>query len=162
MVGVEQPQLLGAVHAVEGVVDIEDDALGHLSERGTVLLDQRPPQAQQRPSIGQVLQPRDRRLRAQLVIRGQPPQRHLEHRVAPQHVGVVAVLVTGGDHQHPETDNLGQAVLNPLRRPRVPQTPRQPIGHAEPALDLAQRQQPAFRGQPTAVKASDDGLAPNR
>jgi hypothetical protein len=30
MKGIEQPQLLAAVHAVEGVVDIEQDALGHL------------------------------------------------------------------------------------------------------------------------------------
>jgi hypothetical protein len=142
VIGVEQPQLLGAVPAVEGVVDIEDDALWHLPKRGAVLLDQRPPQAQQRPNIGQVFQPRDRRLRAQFVTRGQPVQRQLEHRVAAQRLGVVAVFVAGGDHQHAEADDLGQPVPNPLRRARVPETSRQPIGHAEPALDLAQRQSP--------------------
>jgi hypothetical protein len=64
VVGVEQAQLLAAVHPVEGVVDIEHDALRHLPERAAVLLDQRPAEAQQRPHIRQVFQPRDRRLRA--------------------------------------------------------------------------------------------------
>ena len=91
--GVEQAQLLAAMHPVEGVVDIEDDALGHPPERGAVLLDQRPAQAQQRPPVGQVFQPRDRRLRAQLLIRGQSVQRQLEHRISAQCGGVIAVLV---------------------------------------------------------------------
>ena len=90
MKGIEQAQLLAAVHAVEGVVDIEHDALGHLPERGAVLLDQRPAEAQQRPHIRQVFQPRDPRikyedrLRAQFLIRGQSVQRQLEHRIAAQ------------------------------------------------------------------------------
>jgi hypothetical protein len=44
--GVEQAQLLAAMHSVEGVVDIEHDALGYPPERGAVLLDQRPAEAQ--------------------------------------------------------------------------------------------------------------------
>jgi hypothetical protein len=126
------------------------------------LLDHSPAQAQQRPNIRQVLQPRDRRLRAQRVIRGQPVERQLEHRVAAQRVGVVAVLVAGGNHQHAEADDLGQPMLNPLRRARIVQAGRQPIRHAEPALDLAKGQQSTLRGQPAAVKASDNGLASNR
>ena len=61
--GVEQAQLLAAVHRIEGVVDIEDDAPRHLAERATLGVDQGPAQAQQRPRIRQVLQPRDGRLR---------------------------------------------------------------------------------------------------
>jgi hypothetical protein len=49
-----------------------------------------------------------------------------------------------------------------LRRPRVRQAARQPIGDAEPALDLAKGQQPALRGQPATVKPRDDHLAMNR
>ena len=52
VVGVEQAQLLAAMHAVEGVVDIEDDALGHRSERAAILLDERLPKAQQRSPVG--------------------------------------------------------------------------------------------------------------
>jgi hypothetical protein len=53
MVGVEQAPFLAAMHAVECVIDVEHDALRHLPERGTVLVDQRPAQAQQRPRLGQ-------------------------------------------------------------------------------------------------------------
>jgi len=62
VVGVEQPQLLAAVHRVEGVVDIEDDALRHVAERAAPDVHQGPAQAQQCPCIRQVLEPRDGRL----------------------------------------------------------------------------------------------------
>jgi hypothetical protein len=62
VVGVEQAQLLAAVHRIEGVVDIEDDALRHVAERAAVDVDQGPAQAQQCPRMRQVLQPRDGRL----------------------------------------------------------------------------------------------------
>jgi hypothetical protein len=140
VIGVEQPQLLAAMHPIESVVDIQHDALWHLPERGAVLLDQPPSQAQERPNIRQVFQPRDGRLRAQLVTRGQPVQRQLEHRVAAQRLGIVAVLVAGGDHQHTEANDFGQPMLNPLRRAWVLETRRQPISHADAALDLAQGQ----------------------
>jgi hypothetical protein len=101
-------------------------------------------------------------LGAQLLARRQAIQRQLEHRVAAQRVGVVAVLVPGGDHQHAEPDDLRQAMLDPLRRARVHQAVRQSVRQAQPALDFAQRQQATFRRQPAAVKASDHGLALNR
>ena len=86
VVGVEQAQLLAAVHRIEGVIDIEDDALRHLAERAAVDVDQGPAQAQQRPRIRQVLQPRDGRLRTQVPIRRQPFERQLEQRIAAQAV----------------------------------------------------------------------------
>ena len=150
------------MHPVESVVDIEHDALRHLTERGAVLVDQHPSEPQQRPHVGEVFQPRDGRLRAQLVLRGQPVERQLEHRVAAQKIGVVGVLVTSRDHQHAEADDLGQAMLNPLRRARVFQTGGQAVGQSKPMLDLAQGQQSAFRGQSAAVEASDHGLALHR
>ena len=148
IVGVEQAQLLAAVHAVERVVDIEDDALWHRSERAAILLDQRPPEAQQRPPVRQVFQPRDRRLRAQLLARGQAIERQLEHRVAAQRVGVVAVLVAGGDHQHAKPDDLRQAMHDLLRHPRVLETGRQAVGQA-PA-GVRSRARPASRLPRTA------------
>jgi len=101
-------------------------------------------------------------LRAQLLARRQAIQRQLEHRVAAQRVGVVAVLVPSGDHQHAKPDDLRQAMHDPLRRPRVHQAVRQSVRQAQPALDFAQRQQATFRRQPAAVKASNNGLALNR
>ena len=47
VMGVEQTQLLAAVHRIEGVVDVEGDPTRHLPERGAVKIDERPAQAQQ-------------------------------------------------------------------------------------------------------------------
>jgi hypothetical protein len=62
VVGVEQPQLLPAMHGIEGVVDVEHDPPWHLAEAVAVDLNHRPSHAQQAPYVGQVLQPRDGRL----------------------------------------------------------------------------------------------------
>ena len=42
--------------------------------------------------------------------RHRPYRGKLEHRIAAQRVGVVAVLVSGGNHQHAKPDDLRQAV----------------------------------------------------
>ena len=87
---------------------------------------------------GQVFQPRDGRLRAQILARGQTIERQFEHPVAAQRVGVVAVLIAGSDHQHAKPDDFGQAMRDLLRRPRVLEIPGQPVGQSQPGFDLAQ------------------------
>ena len=141
VVGVEEPQLLRAMHRVEGVVDVEDDPAGHLAEAAAVEPDHGPAHAQQRPRPRQVLEPRDGRLRAERGLLGQMVERELEHRVVAQAVGVVAVLVAGRDHQQAEAQDGGDAVPDPLRGARVVDAGGEPIGDAEPMLDLAQGQQ---------------------
>jgi hypothetical protein len=116
------------MHPVEGIVDIEDDALWNGSERTAILLDQRPPEAQQRPQVRQVFQPRNGRLRAQFLARGQAIERQLEHRIAAQRIGVVAILIAGGNHQHAKPDDLRQAMHDLLWHPRVPETAGQAVG----------------------------------
>ena len=66
---IEQPQLLAAMHRVERVVDVERDPFGNLLEGFAIKIDHGAAHAQQRASIGQVFQPRDRRLRTQFAIR---------------------------------------------------------------------------------------------
>jgi len=85
-------------------------------------------------------------LRAQIVARGQPIQSQLEHRIAAQRVGVVAILVADGNHQQAKADYLCQTMHNLLRHPRVLQAGRQAVGDTQPVFDLAQGQQTAFRG----------------
>src|SRR5438034_3798277 len=85
-------------------------------------------------------------------------KRQLEHRIAAQRVGIIAVLVPGGNHQHAKPDDLRQAVHDLFRRPRVLETGGQAIGQSQSAFDLAQNQQSALRGQPTAIKAGDHDL----
>jgi hypothetical protein len=85
-------------------------------------------------------------LRAQILARGQAIERQFEHRVAAQRVGVVGVLIAGGDHQYAKPDDFSDAMHDLLRHPRVLQTPGQPVGQSQPAFDLAQGQQTALRG----------------
>jgi hypothetical protein len=79
----------------------------------------------------------------------------------PQRIGIVAVFITGGDHQHAKANDLGQPVHHPLRRTRVLQARGQAIGQSQPSFDLAQGQQSALRRQPAAVKTGDHRLAVN-
>ena len=64
VLGVGQPQLLAAVGSIEGVVDVEGDTAWHLAEAGVVEPDHGLAHAQQVTRPGQVLEPRDGRLRA--------------------------------------------------------------------------------------------------
>ena len=133
-----------------------------LAEAPAVVLDHGPAHAQQGARIGQVLGAGDGGLRAQVGVIGQPFHGVLEHRVAAQRVGVVAVLVARGNHQHAKADDLVQAMQHPLRRPRVPEAAGQTSGDAEPLLDLTQRQKTAVGGQQRAIKARLDPPAVDR
>jgi len=140
---VEQPQLLAAVHRVERVVDIERDPFGNLGERPAIEIDHCTAHSQQRANVRQVLQSRDRRLRAQLPIRRRQIERHLEHRVAAQGIGVDPVLVAGADHQQSKPNDIRQAVGDLLGRPRINHARGQPIRDPKPLFDFAQRQHAA-------------------
>ena len=79
-----------------------------------------------------------------------------------QAIGVVAVLVAGRNHQHAEPQDLGHAVPDPLGQARIVDAGGQTFGQAEPALNLAQGQQPAVRGEQAAIEAGNNGLASGR
>ena len=162
IVGVEEPQLLPAVDGIEGVVDVEHDAAGHLPEAGAVQPDHGAGHPQQGAHIRQVLQPRDGRLRAERRALGQRVEGELEDRVVPQAVGVVAILVACRDHQHAEAQDGSEVMPDPLRRARVVDAGRQAVGDTEPALDLAQGQQAAVGGELPAIEPGDQRLAANR
>ena len=55
--GIEQSQLLAAMHGVECVINVEDDALGYGAEGLAIQIDHRSAHAQQRARIRQVLEP---------------------------------------------------------------------------------------------------------
>jgi hypothetical protein len=71
--------------------------------------------------------------------------RHFEHRIGAKTVGVVAVLVAGGDHQEAEADDIGESVRDLIWRTLVLDTACETIGDAQPLLDLAQHQDSAVR-----------------
>jgi hypothetical protein len=92
-------------------------------------------------------------LRTQLAVFGQPVHRQLEQRIAPQAVGVVAVLVAGGDHQHAKADDLIEPVHDAPGRARVTDAGRETPGNPQPLLDLPQHQETPIRGHQCAVEA---------
>ncbi len=81
------------------------------------------------------------------------------YRVAPQPAGIVAVLVTGRDHQHAEADDAVQAMHDAFRRARVVNAGGEAPRDAEPQLHLAQGQQAAIGRHQPAIEASHDGPA---
>ena len=101
-------------------------------------------------------------MRAQIGRVRQTVHGQLEHRIAAQRVGILAVFIAGRDHQHAKAKDLVQAMQNPLRGARVTQTGGQALGQAKPLFDLAQRQQAAIGGQMRAVKARRDRSAEYR
>ena len=159
---IEQPQLLAAVNRVERVVDIERYAPGNLLKRLAIEIHHGAAQAQQGARIGQVFQPRDRRLRTQFAIRRQEIERHLEHGIAAQRIGVVAVFVARRDHQQTKAHDSGERMRDRVRRARVDEAGGHAISDAKALLDLAQSQKPAIRRQQTAVEVDDNPLAGNR
>ncbi len=159
---VEQAQLLAAMDRVEGVVDIQRDPPRDLAERAAPDVDQSPAQAQQRPRIGQILQPRDGRLRTQVPVRRHAFERQLEQRIGAQAGRIVAVLVAGRDHQHSEADDVGDRMHGAGGIARIVDASGETVGDFEPLLDLAQNQQTAVGRQPAAVEPGDNLFALDR
>jgi hypothetical protein len=62
----------------------------------------------------------------------------------PQAVGIVAILIAGGNHQHAEAQHLSKAVLDALWHARIVDASGETRGHAEARLDLTQRQHAAI------------------
>ncbi len=132
-----------------------------LPERGAVLLDQRPAEAQQRPHISRFSSREIVDCEHNSSSEGNRSSASLNNGSRRSVLGVVAVLVPGGNHQQAEPDDLRQAMHDLGRRPRVLQTAGQAIGQSQPPLDLAQERRIASEDG-EAIKAGDHSLAPNR
>ena len=88
--------------------------------------------------------------------------RHLEDGIDAKAVGVVAVLVTPGDHQQAKTNDVGERVRDLLRRARIDDAGGHAFGDAKTLLDLAQNQHAGVRRQQPAVELGDDLLGHDR
>ena len=116
VVRVEECELLLAMHGIVGVVDVEHDCAGRSREAAAVEIDLAEPDARQRTPVGQVLEPGQRRLAHQIAAAvGCAADGDLQGGIGPQRVDVIAVLVAGGDHDHPRHRHLGVAVPHAAR-----------------------------------------------
>lgn len=87
-----------------------------------------------------VLEPRQGRLRAQVVAAvGQAPAGELERRIAAQLVEIVGVLVTHRDGEDPGADHVGERVRDPRRVAAVGHQAGEPRGDPEPTLGHGQQ-----------------------
>jgi hypothetical protein len=160
---VPQRQLLAAVHSLLGVVDIEQEAPRHRFEAVAEQLDHRRHHALERGRAGQVLQPADGRLRAQIFAAfRQPPDRHFKCRIGSERVAVVAVGIAGRNQPRAIPDHLSKLVRHPIGIARIFEAGGEAFGNLEPLFDCRQQQYSAIRGQPTAVKPDMHRLTRHR
>ncbi len=158
-VGVEQRQLLLAVHHVVGVVDVERDRRWRAGVAAAEQIDEAGADPVQRPGVGEVLQARDGRLAGQVVA---AVRRTLagdqQRRVAPQRVEVVGVLVAGGDRHHARCHHRPIGVDDEQRVALIGERIGDHGGEVEATGRLAQHHKPAVRGEVAGVPRSCERL----
>jgi hypothetical protein len=79
-----------------------------------------------------------------------------------QDIGIVAVLVASGDHQHAKADNLFGRMHHLRGLARISDVRGQAGRKAEALLDFAQRQQTATGGKAFSIEGGNDRLVGNR
>ena len=112
---------------------------------------------------GCVLQPVQRALasqwRAVAATRLQLASKHGQHRIMPQLVVVVQILVAKRDAEHPLADQGRHLMLDPLRRSRVLEARREPPDQADGPVRGPEQHSPGIRGDRPTVEAGDHGAA---
>ena len=85
--------------------------------------------------------------------------RQRQHRVVPEPVVVVQVLVAADDAEHPLGHQFLHAVLDAAGIPVVPEARREPAKQPGPQGQLPHEQQSAVRGDPSGVERGLDSAA---
>ena len=160
VMGVEERQLLVAVHVIAGVVNIEGDGRGRGGEGATEEVDQRGRHARHLDAGWCVLQAAHGRLGTEVsaafrrVARGE-----LEQGVRAQRVAVVGILVAAGDREHTEAQHRGERVDDQRLIAPVANTACQRLGQAETAFRFAQQHEAAVRRDQAAIEGGAHLLA---
>ena len=162
VVGVEQRQLLPAVHRVAGVVDVQRDRGRVLREAPAEQIHHHRRHARRSHPRGHVLEPAHGRLRAQRrPAPGQPAGRQLEQRVLAQRIAVIGILMAAGNGQHAEQQHLLNRVADPAGIAPVLHAGRQHARQAQAPVRLPQEQQAAIRRNRAAIEVRGHFLAAN-
>jgi hypothetical protein len=161
--GVEQRELLIAVHRVAGIVDVERDRGRRAPVAFTESIHQRCHQSGDLDLRWCILQPRHGGLQAQRIAAlWCTAYRHLEDRIVPERIAIVGVLVARRDRKHPQPKHLLKRVLDALGLAPVPDARRKARGKPELLLDAAQQKHARIRRELSAVETNAQFLACNR
>ncbi len=168
MEGIEQAQLLAAVHAVEEPAPAKAGA-SSISSRMRLGACRNKPQYCATSARPRRSSARTSGRFSSREIPGSSPRTDCEHNSSSEGNRSSANLniasrrsVSASLPSSYPAAILSQAVHDLFRSPRVLPTGGPAIGQSQPALDLAQHQQSSLRGQPAAIKAGDHNLALNR
>ena len=155
VVGVEERELLVAVHGIAGVVDIERDGGGRgwegaaeeIDHAAVIRATMRDGAFSSRLMVGQSARP----------LSGARPEACL-NRGSAQRVAVVGILVTAGDREH--ADQHGRERVDHLRLiAPVTDAACQGLGETQAALRLAQQDEAAVRRDQAAIEGGAHLLA---
>jgi len=163
VMGVEQRELLMAVHRVTGIVDVERDRGWRAPVAFAEPIHQRRHQAGDLDLRRRILQPRHRGLRTQRIAAlRRMAYRHLEDRIVPERIAIVGVLVARRDRKHPQPKHLLKRVLDAFGLAPVPDARRKARGQPELLLDAAQHKHARIRRKLPTVEPNAQFLARNR
>ena len=102
------------------------------------------------------LQPVQRRLagnrRAILAPRCELARQYRHHRIVPQLVVVVEILVAERDPEHPLTDQGYNLMLDPFRTPLVVKARRKPVHHSDRSISRSQEQRSRVGGDQSGIE----------
>ena len=163
IMGVEQRELLMAVHRVAGIVDVKRNRGRRAPIAFTERIHQRRHQSGDLDLRRRILQPRHGGLRAQgITTLRRMAYRHLEDRIVPERIAIVGVLVARCDRKHPQPKHLLKRVHDTLGLAPVPNASCKARRKPELLLDLAQHKDTCIRRQLPAVERDAQFLACNR
>ena len=162
VMGIEQRQLLMAMDDIAGIVDVERDGTRRLWIGIHPRIDERICQPDHILQAGRVFEPRQSRLRTEVVAGvWHAPAGELERRIMAQVVEVVGVLVAHRNSEDARSDHVGERVGDASGIATIGSQTRQTIRDGEPALGHGQQHDAAIRGQTATIKIGCDLLGSN-
>ena len=133
--------------------------LGGRAKLLAVEIDLAEPDAGERTPVGEVLEPRQRRLAHQVgVILGRPADGDLQGRIALESIDIIAILIASRDHEHRAAHHLGIAVSHAGRIARVAKRPGDGLGQPKRVAISRNTITPPSEDRRPASKVAVSGL----
>lgn len=143
VVRAEVPFVLLAMHRIVGGIEVQDQFLWRLGQRGDELLDQHAMQIDHRLAVGARFEAAQGRARRAVLVRGRLAalvQRRLQRRVQAQLIVVVQVFVALAQPEHPLPQQLLGRMHDQVRIARIRQHLRRRLEQTQLAFRLSQQQ----------------------